>query len=134
MCPDVTTFFQVHICLVDCYPEEVLRLLTCRHVFHKDCVDRWLETGRNNCPACRSQVRKPVAWGASCLLRPFSLGCVHQPWANPHSFLGLICGSTRTDKKKRSSSSGGLTGSLRSFLPFSLFLLFRLGIDSESPK
>jgi hypothetical protein len=43
------------ICLEDYDPEEDLRLLTCRHVFHRDCVDRWLETGRNNCPACRSQ-------------------------------------------------------------------------------
>ncbi|KAI0250444.1 hypothetical protein BJV78DRAFT_1283231 [Lactifluus subvellereus] len=43
------------ICLEDYNPEEDLRLLTCRHVFHKECVDRWLETGRNNCPACRSQ-------------------------------------------------------------------------------
>ncbi|KAN0130201.1 hypothetical protein V8E53_011958, partial [Lactarius tabidus] len=45
------------ICLEDYDPEEDLRLLSCRHVFHRDCVDRWLETGRNNCPACRSQVR-----------------------------------------------------------------------------
>ncbi|KAN0130209.1 hypothetical protein V8E53_011966 [Lactarius tabidus] len=43
------------ICLEDYDPEEDLRLLSCRHVFHRDCVDRWLETGRNNCPACRSQ-------------------------------------------------------------------------------
>ncbi|THH19215.1 hypothetical protein EW146_g1908 [Bondarzewia mesenterica] len=43
------------ICLEDYVPEDDLRLLTCRHLFHKNCVDRWLETGRNNCPACRSQ-------------------------------------------------------------------------------
>ncbi|KAI9451124.1 hypothetical protein BJY52DRAFT_130832 [Lactarius psammicola] len=43
------------ICLEDYNPNEDLRLLSCRHVFHRDCVDRWLETGRNNCPACRSQ-------------------------------------------------------------------------------
>lgn len=30
--------------------------MTCRHAFHKTCVDKWLETGRNNCPACRSKV------------------------------------------------------------------------------
>ncbi|TFY73022.1 hypothetical protein EWM64_g10989, partial [Hericium alpestre] len=43
------------ICLEDYVPEDELRLLTCRHGFHKGCVDQWLETGRNNCPACRSQ-------------------------------------------------------------------------------
>jgi Ring finger domain len=48
---------QCLICLEDYNAEEDLRLLTCRHVFHRECVDRWLETGRNNCPACRSQVR-----------------------------------------------------------------------------
>ncbi|KAH9073535.1 hypothetical protein EDB83DRAFT_2358188 [Lactarius deliciosus] len=36
------------ICLEDYDPEEDLRLLS-------DCVDRWLEKGRNNYPACRSQ-------------------------------------------------------------------------------
>ncbi|KAF9236459.1 hypothetical protein BU15DRAFT_35415, partial [Melanogaster broomeanus] len=43
------------ICLDDYTPEDNLRVLTCKHTFHQDCVDRWLETGRNNCPACRSK-------------------------------------------------------------------------------
>ncbi|KAF9221511.1 hypothetical protein BS17DRAFT_250292 [Gyrodon lividus] len=43
------------ICLDDYSPEDDLRVLTCRHTFHQGCVDRWLETGRNNCPACRSK-------------------------------------------------------------------------------
>ncbi|KII86997.1 hypothetical protein PLICRDRAFT_31114 [Plicaturopsis crispa FD-325 SS-3] len=42
------------ICLDDYEPEDDVRLLACRHAFHKNCVDKWLETGRNNCPACRS--------------------------------------------------------------------------------
>ncbi|KZT36629.1 hypothetical protein SISSUDRAFT_1049562 [Sistotremastrum suecicum HHB10207 ss-3] len=42
------------ICLDNYEQDEDLRLLQCRHAFHKACVDRWLECGRNNCPACRS--------------------------------------------------------------------------------
>ncbi|TBU27067.1 hypothetical protein BD311DRAFT_666225 [Dichomitus squalens] len=45
------------ICLDDYSPEEDLRLMTCKHVFHRDCVDKWLQVGRNNCPACRTKVR-----------------------------------------------------------------------------
>jgi hypothetical protein len=43
------------ICLDDYNPADDLRVLTCKHTFHQGCVDRWLETGRNNCPACRSK-------------------------------------------------------------------------------
>ncbi|KAH8114585.1 hypothetical protein DFH11DRAFT_172893 [Phellopilus nigrolimitatus] len=43
------------ICLDDYKPEDDLRLLSCKHAFHKACVDQWLKTGRNNCPACRSK-------------------------------------------------------------------------------
>ncbi|TFK22919.1 hypothetical protein FA15DRAFT_705926 [Coprinopsis marcescibilis] len=42
------------ICLDDYEVEDDVRVMTCRHAFHKDCVDKWLQTGRNNCPACRS--------------------------------------------------------------------------------
>ncbi|KAI0655491.1 hypothetical protein C8Q70DRAFT_433817 [Cubamyces menziesii] len=43
------------ICLDDYQPEDDVRLMHCRHAFHKDCVDKWLQVGRNNCPACRSK-------------------------------------------------------------------------------
>ncbi|KZO96917.1 hypothetical protein CALVIDRAFT_104383 [Calocera viscosa TUFC12733] len=47
------------ICLGDYEDEEGedgdVRVLGCRHCFHKLCVDRWLEQGKNNCPACRSK-------------------------------------------------------------------------------
>jgi len=42
------------ICLDDYQPEEDIRVMSCRHAFHQTCVDEWLQTGRNNCPACRT--------------------------------------------------------------------------------
>lgn len=52
----LTTSFQCLICLDDYEEEDDVRLLSCKHAFHKNCVDHWLKTGRNNCPACRSTV------------------------------------------------------------------------------
>ncbi|KAJ8080963.1 hypothetical protein PM082_017798 [Marasmius tenuissimus] len=41
------------ICLEDYHDEDDVRVLTCKHAFHMDCVDKWLQEGKNNCPACR---------------------------------------------------------------------------------
>ncbi|KAE8151296.1 hypothetical protein BDV25DRAFT_96659 [Aspergillus avenaceus] len=44
------------ICLSDYEVAEELRQLTkCQHMFHRDCIDQWLTTGRNSCPLCRGQ-------------------------------------------------------------------------------
>ncbi|KAK0475748.1 hypothetical protein IW261DRAFT_1492680 [Armillaria novae-zelandiae] len=47
------------ICLDDYEPEDDVRVMTCRHAFHQKCVDTWLQTGKNNCPACRGTPRHP---------------------------------------------------------------------------
>lgn len=44
------------ICFSDFEHGEECRLLKkCQHSFHRVCIDKWLTTGRNNCPSCRSE-------------------------------------------------------------------------------
>ncbi|KAJ5882093.1 Zinc finger RING-type [Penicillium soppii] len=44
------------ICLSDYeVAEEVRELGKCKHIYHKECIDQWLTTGRNSCPLCRGQ-------------------------------------------------------------------------------
>ncbi|EAW13953.1 RING finger protein [Aspergillus clavatus NRRL 1] len=44
------------ICLSDYeVAEEVRQLTKCKHVYHRDCIDQWLTTGRNSCPLCRGE-------------------------------------------------------------------------------
>ncbi|KAK8244422.1 hypothetical protein HDK90DRAFT_156601 [Phyllosticta capitalensis] len=35
--------------------EEARKLVQCGHLFHRECIDQWLTTGRNSCPLCRGQ-------------------------------------------------------------------------------
>ncbi|KAI8077859.1 uncharacterized protein BX664DRAFT_343689 [Halteromyces radiatus] len=41
------------VCLDDFTPKQSVRVLKCRHVFHVECVDRWLVEAHNSCPVCR---------------------------------------------------------------------------------
>jgi len=44
------------VCLCDYeIGEEARKLAKCGHLFHKECIDQWLTTGRNSCPLCRAQ-------------------------------------------------------------------------------
>lgn len=45
---------QCTICLSEYEDDEDCRIMSCKHLFHADCVDTWLKTGKNNCPACRT--------------------------------------------------------------------------------
>lgn len=42
------------VCLSDYEPNEECRTLSgCGHIFHRECIDQWLGSGRNACPLCR---------------------------------------------------------------------------------
>ncbi|KAJ0968917.1 hypothetical protein J5N97_021794 [Dioscorea zingiberensis] len=39
--------------------DEVRELGRCNHVFHKECIDKWVENGHQTCPLCRSELLPP---------------------------------------------------------------------------
>ncbi|GLJ55466.1 hypothetical protein SUGI_1191030 [Cryptomeria japonica] len=36
--------------------DEIRELCNCRHIFHRDCLDKWLDHDQNTCPLCRSSL------------------------------------------------------------------------------
>jgi len=54
------------LCLEIFSENDLLRLLPCRHAFHKDCVDRWFASRRympRSCPLCkRNPIAASTAW------------------------------------------------------------------------
>ncbi|VFQ63177.1 unnamed protein product [Cuscuta campestris] len=47
---------KCYICLVDYEDGDNLRVLPCRHEFHRACVDKWLKEVHRVCPLCRGDV------------------------------------------------------------------------------
>jgi hypothetical protein len=45
------------ICLDDFADDDEIRVLLCKHYFHKDCIDRWLTQENVRCPLCRHDIR-----------------------------------------------------------------------------
>ena len=46
------------ICLVKFTPNEEILFVPCGHIFHSNCIVQWLETGKNDCPQCRTACRQ----------------------------------------------------------------------------
>lgn len=44
------------VCLSEFEEDEEIRKLKCKHIFHKDCLDRWLQHCSATCPLCRNKV------------------------------------------------------------------------------
>lgn len=43
------------VCLYEFEGEEEIRWLTnCRHIFHRSCLDRWMDHDQKTCPLCRT--------------------------------------------------------------------------------
>ena len=52
------------ICLFN-YTEETKKTLKCNHIFHKECLDKWLQTNNKSCPLCRTEIN-PTANTVPC--------------------------------------------------------------------
>ncbi|XP_026105196.1 RING finger protein 150-like [Carassius auratus] len=52
-------FDNCAVCIKDYKPNDVVRILPCRHVFHKNCVDPWLQDHRT-CPMCKMNILKAL--------------------------------------------------------------------------
>ena len=48
----MATQSECTICLLN-YNEETKKATECHHIFHQECIDRWLQTN-NSCPLCRT--------------------------------------------------------------------------------
>ncbi|CAK7334493.1 unnamed protein product [Dovyalis caffra] len=44
------------VCLSEFSEGERVRKLKCKHTYHKDCLDRWLQQCLATCPLCRAKV------------------------------------------------------------------------------
>ncbi|XP_071768345.1 RING finger protein 150a [Centroberyx gerrardi] len=52
-------FDNCAVCIEGYKPNDVVRILPCRHVFHKHCVDPWLQDHRT-CPMCKVNILKAL--------------------------------------------------------------------------
>ncbi|KAK9540528.1 hypothetical protein VZT92_002975 [Zoarces viviparus] len=81
-------FDNCAVCIEGYKPNDVVRILPCRHVFHKHCVDPWLQDHRT-CPMCKMNILKAlgIALNADCLddVPPDYETSVGGPHANPIS-------------------------------------------------
>jgi len=48
------------ICLEEYSDREILRELPCSHLYHMECVDKWLTTKSSNCPLCKQDATPPA--------------------------------------------------------------------------
>ncbi|KAM6949043.1 RING finger protein 150-like [Aplochiton taeniatus] len=61
-------FDNCAVCIEGYKPNDLVRILPCRHLFHKSCVDPWLLEHRT-CPMCKMNILKAlgIALNADCL-------------------------------------------------------------------
>lgn len=54
---DETKGEECSICLEKYRPGTYKRKLSCGHIFHKKCIDKWFRNDKNECPMCRKKHR-----------------------------------------------------------------------------
>eukprot|EP01018_Ginkgo_biloba_P020149 Gb_28973 [translate_table: standard] len=66
-CGGVEEDIMCAVCLSEFERQEKIRLLSnCSHIFHKDCLDKWVnDLHQNSCPLCRSLLLPETVQGNS---------------------------------------------------------------------
>ncbi|CAN4121946.1 unnamed protein product [Withania somnifera] len=54
-----SSLVECAICLCKIEDGDEVRELNCDHLFHRTCLDRWMNCGRMTCPLCRNHLTKP---------------------------------------------------------------------------
>ncbi|KAL3850890.1 hypothetical protein ACJIZ3_012772 [Penstemon smallii] len=69
------------ICLMEFEKEDfVNKLPRCGHVFHMECMEKWLDTCKFTCPICRSSLMFNVPSGRPCNINTWaSAFCIPPP-------------------------------------------------------
>lgn len=47
------------VCFEPYKPNDIVRILTCKHVFHRNCIDPWI-LARGTCPMCKCDILKAL--------------------------------------------------------------------------
>lgn len=55
-----TTKQECSVCLNEFKPDAEINHLSCGHVFHKSCLEKWLNYWNITCPLCRNHMMAPV--------------------------------------------------------------------------
>lgn len=51
---------ECSVCLIEFKPDAEINHLSCGHVFHKSCLEKWLKYWNTTCPLCRNHMMAPL--------------------------------------------------------------------------
>lgn len=70
---------ECSICFESIIGDDFCKLPVCIHVFHKKCIDEWIQLGHSTCPLCRADVRGITLCTHKVLLPPIETEVASAP-------------------------------------------------------
>lgn len=83
-----TTKQECSVCLIEFKPDAEINHLSCGHVFHKSCLEKWLNYWNITCPLCRNDMMAPKETEDNTC--PMWKRCVYTSWFRCVSVQGRV--------------------------------------------